>query len=86
MTALIPISAVAGDLVALGPQSGHTLGPVADDWAAIEVWLSAVADNSRSRTDETIKTYRYHLAKLRWYCEEELGRTPSSWKIGRAHV
>jgi len=78
MTALVPFSA-AGDLVALGPQPGHTLGPVADDWAAIEVWLFAVADNSRSRTDETLKTYRYHLAKLRWYCEEELGRTPSSW-------
>lgn len=79
MTALIPASAAAGELAPLGPQPGHTLGPVADDWAAIDVWLSAVADNSRSRTDETIKTYRYHLAKLRWYCEQELGRTPSSW-------
>ena len=79
MTALIPSSAATGDLVPLGPQPGHALGPVADDWAAIEVWLAAVADNSRSRTDETVKTYRYHLAKLRWYCEQELGRTPSSW-------
>jgi integrase/recombinase XerC len=80
MTARIASSTAGGDLVPLGPQPGHTLGPVADDWAAIDVWLAAVADNSRSRTEETIKTYRYHLAKLRWYCEEELGRsTPSSW-------
>jgi integrase/recombinase XerC len=61
------------------PLPGHLLGPVADDWAAIEVWLDAVADNSRSRTNETIKTYRFHLAKLRWYCERELGRPPSTW-------
>jgi hypothetical protein len=47
MTALIPSSlATADELVPLGPQPGHTLGPVADDWADIEVWLSAVADNS----------------------------------------
>jgi site-specific recombinase XerD len=55
------------------------LGAVADDWAAIEVWLDAVADNSRSSSEETIKTYRYHLAKLRWYCEHILKRTPSAW-------
>lgn len=57
----------------------HSLRPVADDWGAIEVWLAAVADNSRSRSDETIKTYRFHLAKLRWYCEQELGRAPVAW-------
>jgi hypothetical protein len=33
-----------------------------------------------SRTNETIKTYRIHLAKLRWCCEQELGRSPSTWR------
>jgi site-specific recombinase XerD len=80
MSALIPFSP-AGDLAYIGPQLGHSLGAVADDWAAIEVWLGSVADNSKSRTDQTVKTYRYHLAKLRWYCERELGRPPSFWSM-----
>lgn len=89
MTALTPYAAVGAQVapngpqpgLQTGPQSGHSLGPVADDWAAIDVWLGTVADNSTSRTDETVKTYRYHLAKLRWYCERELGRPPSRWSM-----
>jgi site-specific recombinase XerD len=59
----------------------HSLGPVADDWAAIEVWLAAVASNSRRRgsSDQTVNTYRFHLAKVRWYCDAVLGRTPALW-------
>jgi integrase/recombinase XerC len=79
MSALLPAPVIDADLVLLGPQPGHSLGPVADDWAAIEVWLAAVADNSASRTGETLKTYRYHLAKLRWYCDTQLSRPPSMW-------
>lgn len=61
--------------------SPHILGEVADDWHAIEVWLSAVASNSRNGKTSTLDTYRYHLAKLRWFCENVLGRSPSQWSM-----
>lgn len=70
-----------GNLALNGPQPGHNLGPVADDWAAIEVWLATVCEDGESRSDETLKTYRFHLAKVRWYCERELGRPPSTWNL-----
>lgn len=79
---------MSGDLIgvragaALAPAGpGHVLGPVADDWAAIEVWLMSVAGNSRNGSQETVTTYRYHLAKLRWYCEQVAGRTPGRWSM-----
>ena len=81
MTGLTPYSHGAGQMTVAAPQPVHSLGPVADDWEAINVWLAAVADNSRSGSGETLKTYRYHLAKLRWYCERELGRPPSTWTL-----
>lgn len=59
----------------------HILGDVVDDWHAIDVWLSTVAANSRNGKTSTIETYRYHLAKLRWYCENVLGRMPSQWSM-----
>ena len=62
-------------------SSPHILGEVADDWHAIEVWLSAVGSNSRNGKTSTLETYRYHLAKLRWYCENVLGRSPSQWSM-----
>lgn len=81
MNNLIPHFGAGGGAMLTGPQPGHSLGPVADDWQAIAVWLSTVADNSKSSTNETLKTYQYHLAKLRWFCERELGRPPSRWDI-----
>lgn len=81
MTGLTPYSHGAGQMTGAAPQPVHSLGPVADDWEAINVWLAAVADNSRSGSNETLNTYRYHLAKLRWYCERELGRPPSTWTL-----
>ncbi|KAB8037224.1 tyrosine-type recombinase/integrase [Janthinobacterium aquaticum] len=81
MTGLTPYSHGAGQMTVAAPQPVHSLGPVADDWEAINVWLAAVADNSRSGSGETLKTYRYHLAKLRWYCDRELGRPPSTWTL-----
>ena len=81
MTGLTPYSHGAGQMTVAAPQPVHSLGPVADDWEAINVWLAAVADNSRSGSNETLRTYRYHLAKLRWYCERELGRPPSTWTL-----
>jgi integrase/recombinase XerC len=59
----------------------HSLGHVADDWAAIAVWLKAVERNSRNGSKATVNTYRFHLAKLRWFCENVAGRTPSSWSM-----
>lgn len=79
MSKLVPSPADVNALDLVEGQPRHALGPVADDWAAIEVWLATVDDNSASRTGETIKTYRYHLAKLRWYCDTQLGRPPSTW-------
>ena len=75
------------DLVVTGPAAGaldpldrrsHTLGNGVDDWQAIEVWLKTVKSNSRNRSTATVDTYRFHLAKLRWFCERVIGRTPIS--------
>lgn len=79
MTGLLPAPLADGHVAHLGTPPAHSLGPVADDWEAIEVWLAAVADNSRSRTGETVATYRYHLAKLRAYCDDVVRRPPSMW-------
>jgi integrase/recombinase XerC len=59
----------------------HSLGHVADDWAAIDVWLKAVEGNSRNRSKATVNTYRFHLAKLRWFCENVVSRNPSAWSL-----
>jgi integrase/recombinase XerC len=59
----------------------HSLGHVVDDWHAIEIWLKTVASNSRNRSTATVDTYRFHLAKLRWFCERVIARTPSTWTM-----
>lgn len=66
---------------AVAPPSPHGLGPVADDWEAAEVWLRAIAGRGRRNSPETVATYRYHLAKLRWYCETVTRSTPSRWSV-----
>jgi site-specific recombinase XerD len=63
------------------PQPDHALGPVADDWEAAEVWLRAVARKSRNGSSQTVTTYRFHLAKLRWFCENVRRATPSRWSM-----
>src|SRR5450830_434898 len=57
------------------PITQHVLSAVADDW------LAAVASNirRRSNSDDPVRTYRYHIAKVRWYCEHVIGRTLSAW-------
>jgi site-specific recombinase XerD len=60
---------------------GHGLGPVADDWEAAQVWLRAIASRGRRNSPETVATYGYHLAKLRWFCEEIHGVPPSRWTV-----
>lgn len=69
-----------------GRQAINALGLVDDDWAAVEVWLDSVAANSRNGSGETIKTYRFHLAKLRWFCENEVGMSPSRWSAQQVNA
>jgi len=69
------------DLMVPAPQLDHALGPVEDDWDAAEVWLRSVARKSRSSSGVTAATYRFHLAKLRWYCENVRRVTPSRWSL-----
>lgn len=66
-------------LLRSAPQLGHGLGAVASDWDAAEVWLQAITGKNRS--PETLATYRFHLAKLRWYCENAGRVTPSRWSV-----
>ncbi|GJI93624.1 hypothetical protein RugamoR57_03420 [Duganella caerulea] len=63
------------------PAVSHGLGPVADDWEAAEVWLRAIASRGRRNSPETVATYRYHIAKLRWFCERVHGVRPSRWSV-----
>jgi integrase/recombinase XerC len=69
------------ELMLSRPEAGHALGPVADDWEAAEVWLAAVARKSNNGSTATRDTYGYHLAKLRWYCENVGRVTPSRWTM-----
>jgi site-specific recombinase XerD len=71
----------AVDLMIAAPQPDHGLGPVADDREAAEVWLRSVARKSRSGSGQTVATYRFHLAKLRWYVEHVGRVTPSRWTL-----
>ena len=66
----------------LSPTSirpAHGLGDVKDDWEAAEVWLQAIASRPKKGSPETVATYRFHIAKLRWYCENVGHKTPSDW-------
>ncbi|MCE3602370.1 site-specific integrase [Massilia sp. P8910] len=84
MTTPISVPPIAGSVVQLSQSDAsveHSLGPVADDWAAIEVWLGQVAANSPKGSSQTVATYRYHLAKLRWYCDTVCALPPSRWSM-----
>lgn len=74
------------DLMVANPQPGHMLGPVKDDWAAIEVFLRILAEKVEAgeRSQETISTYQYHLTKLKWFCENVERVTPSRWTMDNA--
>lgn len=78
----VDMAQVAAALAALYErQSANGLGLVDDDWAAVEVWLDSVAANSRNGSTQTVDTYRFHIAKLRWFCENEIGLSPSRWSV-----
>jgi site-specific recombinase XerD len=63
------------------PTTTHGLGPVANDWEAAQVWLRAIASRGRRNSPETVATYGYHLAKLRWFCENVHVVPPSRWTV-----
>lgn len=81
MNDIVLAAQLATNLMIPAPQPDHGLGPVADDWEAAEVWLRSVARKSKSGSVETLATYRFHLAKLRWYCENVRRVTPSRWTV-----
>lgn len=61
------------------PQPSHALGPVADDWGAIDVWLNHL--RLRPLAETTLRSYESELAKLRWYCEHLCHPSPSAWSV-----
>jgi site-specific recombinase XerD len=76
---LIDPTTLTGGVATLPPS--HGLGPVADDWEAAQVWLRAIASRGRRNSPQTVATYGYHLAKLRWFCEAVHGIPPSRWSV-----
>ncbi|MYN16789.1 hypothetical protein GTP81_08490 [Rugamonas sp. FT107W] len=48
------------------PELNPRFDDAVDDWDAVERWLSVLAEE---RSTCTLVTYRFHLAKLRWYCD-----------------
>ncbi|QYF93050.1 hypothetical protein KY495_20485 [Massilia sp. PAMC28688] len=77
MSSIAPMVASSVTVEVARPQ--HGLGVVADDWEAAEVWLRAIGSRPKKGSPETVATYRYHLAKLRWYCDNVAGKPPSRW-------
>jgi site-specific recombinase XerD len=62
----------------------NALGEVADFWDAVERWLRTVAQNQDAGKTTTVETYRFHVAKLRWYCENVAQVDPSMWTASDA--
>lgn len=77
MTTMLP--ELAPSSLSSPSRPRHGLGEVKDDWDAAEVWLQAIASRPKKGSPETVATYRYHIAKLRWYCEHVVHKTPSHW-------
>ncbi|MYM73886.1 hypothetical protein GTP56_16985 [Duganella sp. FT134W] len=48
------------------PELNICFDDIRDDWDAVERWLTVLAEE---RSTGTLTTYRFHLAKLRWYCD-----------------
>lgn len=51
------------------------------DWAAADTWLSAVQMRSKNGSTQTAQTYRHHLNKLRWYCDNVAQLSLSKWTV-----
>lgn len=65
----------------------HMLGQAGNDWDAAEIWFQHLREKRQAKIwdklggveSSTIDTYRFHLAKLRWYCENVGHVLPSRW-------
>ncbi|MFZ6774544.1 tyrosine-type recombinase/integrase [Undibacterium sp. SXout7W] len=68
------------------PQAGHNLGNVADDWEAAELWLTGLSIKRKGKASQTDATYGYHMAKIRWYCENVSKITLSRWSSQEAII
>lgn len=79
MSALLPVAAKPAQFLPARPL--HGLGDVKDDWEAAEVWLQAIASRPKRGSPATVATYRFHIAKLRWYCEHVAHKPPSQWTM-----
>ena len=72
----VPVSPGIG-LVPARVGLAHSLGPVADDWTAAEVWLAIL--KARPVAATTLATYTREIRRLRWYCEQRQRPLPSAW-------
>lgn len=61
-------------------------GAAGADWAAVATWLDTVRLNGGPDRQGTATTYAFHVAKLRWFCEKELGRSPAAWEQEHANA
>lgn len=43
--------------------------------------LAALARKNPGGSGQTVATYSFHLAKLRWYCERVARLTPLCWSM-----
>ena len=73
--------------VSIGDPAGANstaLGPVSDDWHAVEVWFNRLALRTPPVSVSTLKSYRQEIEKLRWYCEH-IGAAPiGQWNYQHA--
>lgn len=70
--------------IAIAPAASTDLA-VATAWEAVDVWLEAVRHNGGDYSEETANTYRFHVAKLRWYCDRI--KTPiTQWTQANANA
>ncbi|WP_172802447.1 tyrosine-type recombinase/integrase [Achromobacter ruhlandii] len=58
-------------------EPAHLLGPVDDDWQAIDIWLSILA--ARPVSPATLATYQREQRRLRWYCDHVGSARLRSW-------
>jgi site-specific recombinase XerD len=63
---------------ALG-RPAHGLGPVADDWQAIQIWLDVL--RNRPVSSDTLETYARETRRIQWYCATQGAPAPSTWSL-----
>ena len=85
MSPAAPARTAFGDL-AWPALPSHAFGHITDDWHTADIWLRTVGDRSATQPSQTVATYHYHLAKLRWFCENVRKVPPSAWSVQDAQA